>query len=364
MDSRGVAASMLGAVGILALLLAPSAAVAEEAPAGDGPAAPAGPAHVAVPYLGEAQVKPAEGWRITDCAPVLASGKVVTSCDAEQFTVAKPEYDPDFGTAVVSVPASNGRTSAVFDYFVELDPPASPTLAVGRYAYPVAAGATTLLPQSDLGIECEACAGGGSLEVVAVSPADAGSAGANGTHLVFRPSAGASGPVEIVLRFADRYGNASADATIVVPVYRPGESGLVATSVYAPLESAPTSLELLPLAFSADGEPVRLIGCGRAVHGTVVCSPDGTAEFAPRGDGVDQFSYHVVSASGEQATGSVTFVPEGAELPTSGAVAASAVAGEPVASAVVPRAPSEDASSGRSGSFVDLIATLDRVGVR
>ena len=324
-----------------------------------------GPTVISVPYLGTAAIEPGEGWLITDCAGPSAATALVVSCEAAKITLSATSFDPDAGVVIVPVPLSNGRTSMTVDYSVSLAPPEPPTIAESAYGVPVAAGSTVMLPFSDLGIECAVCTNGGALDVVEVRPASAGTAASNGTHLVFRPSERFTGDAEIVIRYADDFGTRSADATITVPVYSP-RNRLIATSVSVARSDAPQSIDLLPLAFRFGGgdAEISLVGCGSAVHGTVTCAPDGTAVYAPGPAAVDQFSYHVVSADGEHATGSVTLVADAPPEPS--LVPGSAMQGDDgVPSKIIPRVPVDgDASGPRDGIFAPLIETFDRAGVR
>lgn len=352
---------------VCAALAVPGAAAYAEGDGGtEASATASGPTAIVVPYLGTATIKPGDGWQITDCAGPSAATALVVACDATQIALSAPSYDPAAAAAViVPVPLTNGRTSILVGYSVSLGPPEAPTVAEAEYGFPVAAGSTVMLPFSDLGIACPVCTNGGAFDVVDVSPTSAGTAASNGTHLVFRPAAQFSGDAEIRVRYADDFGTWSADATITVPVYTP-RAVLVATSVAIGFGDGPQSIDLAPLAhrFGEGDHDVRLIGCGSAVHGTVVCAPDGTATYAPSGATADQFSYHVVSADGEQATGSVTLVADAPLEPT--LVPASAVtADDGVPSKIVPRVPVEnDGTGGREGVFGPLIATLDRAGAR
>lgn len=351
---------------VCAAIAGPAATAHAEGDEGAAASASAsGPTAIIVPYLGSATIKPGEGWQITDCAGPSAATALVTSCGADQIGLTATAYDPAAPTVVVPVSLTNGRTSISVGYSVSLAPPEAPTIADAEYGFPVAAGSTVMLPFSDLGIACSVCVNGGAFDVVDVRPNAAGSAASNGTHLVFRPTSRFSGDAEIVVRYADDFGNWSADATITVPVYVP-RAALVATSVAIGLGDVPQSIDLAALAhrFGDGDDDVRLIGCGSAVHGTVVCTPDGTASYAPSGATTDQFSYHVVSADGEQATGSVTLFPDAPSEPV--LVPASAVGAEDgVPSKIVPRVPVEnDGTGGREGVFGPLIATLDRAGAR
>ncbi len=154
-----------------------------------------------------------------------------------------------------------------------------------------------------------------------------------------------------------------------MPVYRAGAEELVALTVFASrAASGTTSLDLSSLVFATDDSEILIVGCGAPTHGTVVCGPDGAAEYSPiDAAAVDQFSFQVVSANGEQAFGSVTLVADGAGLPTSGPVPASSIDGGDggVASMIVPALPAIDGGvGGREGVFGTLIGMLDRVGAR
>jgi hypothetical protein len=359
---RGIVAALFATAIVVAGV--PGVAAAEPS---EPSSSPSGPTSIEVPYLSTATIEPAAGWQITDCAGPAATSALVVACDPSRIELAAPTFDPEAEAVVIPVSLSNGRTSMVFDYVVTTEPPQAPKLAPARSGAPVAAGSVVLVPISDLGIECVVCVDGGSLEAVGVSPAGAGTVVATPTHVVFRPAVDFAGEAELVVRYLDDFGTPSNDAKYLVPVYRPGASALVALSVYAPLApTGPTTVDLSSLVFSTGGSDVRFIGCGTAVHGTVVCAPDGSAEYTPAsGAAVDQFSFHVAAADGEQATGSVTLVADDGERPTSGPVpTATHGKGERAASAIVPAIPVEQAADEREGVFAALIDTLDRVGAR
>ncbi|MGH3705736.1 MAG: Ig-like domain-containing protein [Agromyces sp.] len=363
MGTPGRRRALMGAA-VLSLVLLLSTSVVTESQRAD--AADSGSlASVAVPYLGSTSIEPAPGWQITDCAAPLAATPLATACEPMKLTLTATAFDPEAAAVVVPVPQSNGATSVVFHYTVTLAPPEAPTVTPGRTGFPVAAGSTVLLPLSDLGIECVVCSDGGSVDVVGVEPRSAGTAAATGTHVVFRPSAAFTGDAGITLRFADDFGAWSASTEVEVPVYRPATM-LVATSAYLANDGTEQAIDLGELVFGPEAGDIHFIGCGAALHGTVACRPDGTASYVPSDASVDQFSYHVASSNGEQATGSVTLVGPGASLPDSGLVPASARrdGDDGVASMIVPRVPSETEASGRAGIFSPLIETLDRAGVR
>ena len=367
----GVIASVVrvttAAVGILALSLC-TLAVSASAGAAEAPAPPASsPTSVSVPHLGTATIEPAEGWRITDCAAPAAASALVTACDEGRVELSSTGYDPGAVPVTVPVPMSNGRTSMTFEYRVTLAAPEAPTLTSHRAPGPVAAGSVLLVPISDLGVECTVCAAGGTLAAVAVQPAEAGSLAVTPTHLVFRPALDFTGDAELVARFADDFGTWSDDAKFVVPVYAPGPDALIAQSVFvARGADGAVSVDLAALAFASGGGEVRLAGCGAAIHGSVACAADGTARYASSSVvAVDQFSFHVVSADGEQASGSVTVVGEASDLPQMGpAPAQGSRDDDGVSTPIVPRLPVDDQLTSRGGVFAPLIGTLDRVGAR
>jgi hypothetical protein len=358
--------SMAVAAGLLAFIVTTGWASAAE-PVAAAEAPQEGPTAVAIPYLGTTTIEPAEGWQVVDCSVPTAASPLVVACHPDRIELAATGYDPGAAATIVPVPLSNGRTSMVFDYAVTLDPPEPPSVAASRPMSPVAAGSVVLLPISDLGVECTVCTEGGALDAVGVEPSSAGTAVATSTHVVFRPASGFTGEAGIVVRFADDYGTWSHDATVTVPVSRPGPEPLIALSVFAPLAEGATTIDLSSLAFSIGGSVVQVIGCGAPIHGTVVCRPDGDAVYSPVGDAaVDQFSFQVAAANGEQTTGSVTLVSGTSELPHGGPVPASGGArtDDGVASQVVPAVPAEREQRGREGVFAPLIGTLDRVAAR
>ncbi len=146
-----------------------------------------------------------------------------------------------------------------------------------------------------------------------------------------------------------------------------GARALIAQSVFvARGADGSATVDLAALAFASGDDDVHLAGCGAAIHGSVICAADGTALYASSGDvAVDQFSFHVVSADGEQATGSVTVVGEASDLPQTGPAPGRAPADDDgVSTPIVPRLPEENEQTSRGGVFAPLIGTLDRVGAR
>lgn len=291
---------------------AASAAAADDSPVSGY----TGPNAIAVPYTGEKVVKPAEGWTIEDCGAVRAAGApLVTACDpAQGFTVVSPGYDPDYGELVVPVALSNGRSRASIDYVLRLEPPAAPELPVATYPFPAPAGGVLLIPISDLGVQCTACAEGGGLEVTSFAPAGAATVLPTETHLVVRPRAGFEGPLEVTVRFGDMYGGWSQPTVLTVPVSRQGADAPVAQHVLRPLPADGGRFDLAELVAAPGGEGAADMHflCGGAIHGAVVCDAAGTATYTPFEEAaVDQFSFHV-ARGGDLVTGSVTLVAPGA----------------------------------------------------
>lgn len=358
----------------LACLL--TASVAQVAVAAESPApapGPSSPADVEIPYLGDAAIEPSPPWQIADCAPAFAAGPLVTACDPSRISVAAPEYDPDAGITVIRVPLTNGVVSTTVGYRVRLAGPETPTARPAELARPVAAGSLLRVPISELGLECVVCGDGGRLEALEVEPAAAGSVWATPTHLVFRAASGYAGPAEVGFRFADDYGTWSAGAKLDAAVYRSAGSPLVTLDLVATTAADGTAtIDLAALATSiaprADGSgdeaapaDLVLVGCGAALHGRVACDAE-TATYAGVPGMADQVAVQF-AAGGEQATASVTLVPEGSELAVPGPVAlAPGEQRDGVPVIVTPRVPVEHHDT--AGVFTPLITTLDRVGAR
>jgi hypothetical protein len=370
---RRAATAAFGVLALLAALIVPATmpALAEPVPQ------PASPADVEIPYLGESSIEPAPPWRVADCAAVTAASPLVTGCDPTRITLAAPEYDPGAGTVVLQVALTNDAVSTTVGYRVRLAGPEVPALHPDAAAWPLAAGSLLRLPISELGVECEVCAGGGRLEAIGVKPASAGSVWATPTHLVFRAATGYTGEAEIGVRFADDFGTWSPGGTVRAAVYQPIGDPLVTFDLIAPIAADGTAtIDLSTLVASIGDDEVVLVGCGAAMHGRVACDGEAAAYTAVPGL-ADQFAVQF-AAGGEQATGSVTLVPAGSEASTDaastegaarpGLPAAGPVPIAPpdqtdgVVTAIVPSAPVDHHEA--SGIFRPLIATLDRVGAR
>lgn len=359
--ARGVRRAATAAFALLVALAVPSV-VASSAALAEPVPQPVSPADVEIPYLGDAAIEPAPPWRVADCAAVAAASPLVTGCDATRVTLAAPEYDPDAGVQVIQVALTNDAVSATVGYRVKLMGPDVPVARPAEAPWPVAAGSLFRVPISDLELECEVCGAGGQLEVLEVKPASAGSAWATSTHLVFRASAGYSGPAEIGFRFADDYGTWSAGAAVHAAVYPPAAGPLVTLDLVLPVAADGTaSVGLSDLVASIADDEIVLVGCGAAMHGRVACDEDAAAYTGPAGV-ADQFSVRF-AAGGEQATASVTLVPEGSERPVGpAAIAPPADQADGVTTWFVPPVPVDHHET--SGIFSPLVATLDRIGAR
>lgn len=355
---RLVRRAATAAVAVLAVLAVPLSARAEPV------APPPSPADVEIPYLGEGSIEPAPPWRIADCAVVAAASPLVTGCDASRITLAAPEYDPDAGVITIQVPLTNDAVSTTVGYRVRLAGPEAPTARPDDTAWPVAAGSLLRVPISELGLECAVCGAGGRLEVLGVEPASAGSAWATPTHVVFRSSSRYAGAAEVGFRFADDFGTWSAGAALHAAVYRP-DAPLVTLDLGVPSATDGTaSVALHDLVASIGGDDVVLVGCGAPIHGRVSCDGE-TARYVGPSGGVDQFAVWF-AAGGEQASASVTVVPEAsADAPGGGpwpVPAAPSKQTDGIVSRLVPPVPIEHHDT--PGLFSSLVETLDRVGAR
>jgi len=323
---------------------------------GTGEGTPAGPADIAIPFEDTASIEPQSPWRVADCRAVRSASDLVASCDAESIVLSSP-FDPDAGVTILPVALRAGARTMTVQYRVTLEPPPAPgTRAVtGRV---VAAGALLRVPLSDFALTCTVCADGGSTRILAVDPVEAGSAWTTPTHVVFRASRDYRGPVDIHVAVADDFGTAS-QTGVAAHVY-PARDSVIALDLAVPVdERGRVEVDLTTLAAARSGADVVVVGCGGAVHGTVVCA-DGVARYSGS-DVPDQFSFRVV-AGGEQAWGSVTLV---AADQGGGAVPATRTDGdEPVPMAIIPPEPPEGAGAAHGGLFAPFTAVLDRVGAR
>ncbi len=308
---RRSSAYALGVLGALVTALMPSTGAFAE---GD-----VDPTNVPIPYEGTANVSPSQGWTFSDCGAVSAASDLVLSCEPSGITFGAETYDPEIDPVVVTAEMTNGRTTMTIDYRVSLEPPEPPATTDLTYAGPASAGTPVLIPFSDLGISCTLCSDGAGIDAASLSPADAGEFWATPTHLVFSPRPDFTGKAELTYRAGDSAGGWSQGAVVTVDVSPQAAQPVTALHVFATLGAEQTVLTLSDMVSA--GSDVTFTSCGPPMHGVVTCSEEGEATYTPSGDAqVDQFSFHVVSESGAQATGSVTVVPEDSALPQKGLV--------------------------------------------
>jgi hypothetical protein len=366
-----------------AAVLAAAIAVALAIPASSGAAGPAraeatepvAPNRVAVPYLGEIEVKPAEGYTFQNCDAVLAASELATACVADTLTFAAPVFDPEFGTERLPVRLASGSTSLEIDYLVTMAPPATPALADMAYGYPFRQGSRVMIPLSELGITCGLCDEGANVEVTRVRPKAAGTPSVTSTHLVLAADPDFLGSADLRVRVTDDIGQRSKAADVRVSLV-PGSPGAVrAQHVVMPLEGDRVEVDLTQL---VSGDGVSILSCGAPIVGAVLCDESGAATFSlPSGasPGADQFAFHAIDASGRQATGSVTLVAPDAEsgdaaadadaeaAPEAGteppAVRLAPGSGAKLATAIVPTREPEAAAAGGGGGKTAITRLLD-----
>ncbi|RUR01585.1 hypothetical protein [Labedella endophytica] len=353
-----VAAVLLGA----AAIAGPAAATVWDASTEDAAVEPTSITVVDVPYRSEIGVSPAEGWTIADCAGVVAPAGIGVTCEPTTLTFSAPDFDPELERQDVPVTLTTGATTLTVVYRVGLAPPESPVIESRTAPTPFAQGSRVLIPLSDLEVLCTLCGAEGGPRILAgsVSPASAGTLGVTSTHVVFAAAPDFTGDVELSVRAVDDLGQESQDAALTVSLYPTGPSTLTALHTVVTSErDGTTEIDLAALAASSGEDAPVIAGCGTAVLGTVVCRADGTAEFRSTDAPVDQFSFSVVTADGEQTSGSVTLVSGAlATAPLPGPVASR---GLPEAQTVVPtRVPVEDTPDTDASVFDGLIGLLDR----
>lgn len=330
------------------------------------------PVRIAVPYVGTAEVPLGDGWAIVDCGRVNVPTGVGATCTSDSLTLTSKGYRPDFGTVAMTVPERNGSLDLDVTHLVSLAPPTPPTVAEQTYDYPFEEGTTASVPYSDLGVRCDGCAAGPRTRVVSAKPAGV-VATVTSTGLVVRPPASWTGTTSVRLRVTDDQGQRSS-ATVRVVFVAAGTSDPLAQDTVRRLgRDGVLRIDLADLATAREGR-VRFSDCGSAVAGTVVCTDAGVATYRPSGSmtRADQFSFHVRTDSGDQATGTVTVLPRsgsrtaatatetGVRYPATGLQTG---LGTPSAHSVVATLPSEDdaAATDRAGLLTSLLPALDRI---
>lgn len=360
-------------------------AVATEAPdAGSGFAS--GPSVVEVPLEESLEIRPAAGWTFADCSGLRAASKLVTACTPEAFTVTGPAYDASIAPVRVSVPLRSGDRELTVDYVIRLAEPTPPSAPDTTIDLPLRAGAVSLIPLSELGLECGLCSPGeATIEVGAVAPSTLGRARVTGSHLVFSAAPDAQGAVEIDLRVRDDIGTASNTFKVTLHVSKQTGAPLHGLHLLVGADAATGGVELdartLIAALGAEPAPAVVIsGCGPALHGAVHCTPDGSIVYEPEAGGsaadgassLDEFGVRLVASDGRQTLASVVVTNGAATRGTAAADTATArsTALAPAAGAkrakldlALPRPPvkTEEKSGGATTGFSEL---LDAIGAR
>jgi hypothetical protein len=357
--------------------------------------APADPGLVTIPFGDEAEVTMADGWSVADCATVVPPEGTQLVCEPTRLTLTADEYDADAGTVVMPVELRSGAARMTVSYRVEQAPPTPPAADELVYDHPFDSGAAALVPLADLLVRCDGCEDAGArLQVRGVSPEGAAVARATPSHLAVQSAPRFVGDAVVSYRLRDAEGQWSDTTSLTVAFTAPPAGAgdappLQALAVTVPLaEQGDTVVDLGALTSggsTADAaDAPALLGCGLPAVGTVRCSgteavytpPVGTDD-EPAPD-VDQFSFHVATPDGRQATGSVTVVRPDTEaadaLPVGlarlgsdpGAADDSDGAGDtaPAVRGLVPALPADDDADDPDAPvlFAPLVSILDRLG--
>lgn len=278
-----------------------------------------GPNAVSIPYLAEVTASMADGWRIVDCGAVRAQSSLIVDCTPDGFTARADAYDPSYGHDLVDVAMTNGRVSTTIQYVVQLAPPEVPETSVSAYPYPAPAGGSLLIPISDLGLSCQACADGGVIEAFSVAPSGAARLSVTETHVIVRPASDFSGPLTVSLRFADQFEDWSQPFELTVPVSQLSDDAPRAIATYAAMPEVPAEFDVAQFV-AGDADRVQIVGCGEALHGHVSCGAGDVVRYAPTPDAVvDQFSVQLARGP-DLVTASLTLVRphQDVGLPTEG----------------------------------------------
>ncbi|TFB77333.1 hypothetical protein E3O06_00845 [Cryobacterium glaciale] len=356
----------------LGLVAGSGRATAQAADDPAGEAAPSTSATIAIPYLGASDLTPAAGWTIADCGIVNGQAPnlpgVSLACDSAGIGVTASVFDAEWGMRTLTVGLQNGAVRVEVDYRVVLEPPPAPSLTDLDYGYPVAQGAVLLLPLGALGVTCTLCttASGAEVEVLGLSPQNAGLAAVSGTHLVLRTAPDFTGTATVQVGLVDDAGQSSEPVEVTVHI-APGSGTTAALgALHVVMDRGPdatTVIDLAAISWNDTGSDL-LVACGEATFGTVQCTDDLAAVYTPSpGASVDQFSFQVVSVDGQQASGSVTLVADGVTEPPLGISPVATAATEPLL--VTPRVPVPGAAeTGANAGLSYLSALLATIGTR
>lgn len=373
MFSRARAASS-ALLSLTLLALSGPAAIAVQPLAGaeDAVELASGPNIVEVPLESSLEVRPAAGWSFSDCGALREASDFVTQCAADGFTVTGPAYDHAIAPVRVSVPMRSASASLTVDYLIRLADPTPPDAPDTTIDLPLLPGAVSLIPLSDLGLDCGLCSEGvATIEVRKVEPESAGIARVTGSHLVFSAAPQAQGSAEVSLRVQDDLEHPSNTFIVTLHVSNAEHAPLVGLHLSRPAGAMTISAE--ELVFSPGevdrNEALVLADCGPAMHGTVTCLPGGEVRYEPpryasaEAPVADQFSLRLVAGDGRQALASVTLAASDAESVSAPLVPASGLTRAKLEMTLPEPPPEEDeaAASGVTKGFTEL---MDSLGAR
>lgn len=301
-------ALLLGCLGVApAAAATPDEATEEE----QGPPQEA----VAVPYLGETDIRPGAPWTVVAC-PDPPDGLRV-SCAPDRVTLVADGYDPEWGERTLAVGIAGQLGSLEVRYRVILAPPEPPAADPVLWGVPVASGSQVLVPVAAFAATCTLCTPGVALlDVAGVEPVSAAIAASTGTHVAVRVTPGFVGDLVVGVRLVDDAGQ-PLEFEIALRVGPAPAQPFGGLHVLVPLaDDGTATVDLGALAWPEPLENTSF-DCSAALTGSVACA-DGIAVYtAPPADedtdapGGDQFLVRLVAPGGRLALASVTVLPTG-----------------------------------------------------
>jgi LPXTG-motif cell wall-anchored protein len=305
--SRHVARTLI-AFGITLgfLLVAGSANAADEV---QSPAA----TKVTVEYLQSSSGSAIPGFTVVACPKDPPTPQLQVSCPEGAPTFTSLGYDPLTAQQQVTITVQAEGTTALLDlvYDVTLNPPAAPTADSKIFDVPFTQGSQATIGFTDFSYTCPGCSenNGPSFEAVGVNPGNAGQASFDAVRgLVFTPAPDFTGRVDISYVVTDPFGQKSKRGTLTIDYVEAATQAPITTiDTLSVRKNTTGTVNILANDAEPGGGSLSLLSCGQPAHGQVSCSPDGAAVYTPNVDytGLDQFSYVVSNASGDQATGTV-----------------------------------------------------------
>ena len=358
---RHTVVSAVALVALLLMLLATPAHADTASHAADEPgdAGPVGPSVVAIPYEGSVDVSPAGGWSFIDCTALTEQVPWVTSCAADGFTAAAPEYDDRAAPQRVSIAMRSPAGPTEIPYIIRLEPPTLPSGSDTTLDVPVPAGGRTLIPLTHFGLTCELCTPGtAQVQVAGVDPSEQIDASVTGAHLSLVPHENMRGDAQVNLRVIDDLGQVSKQFIVSLHIVAPERLDLRGLHRTV-LPEEEIELDAADLVFHVGGKKseIHSVGCSLPLHGTLHCTPDGHLTYTPTDAGaLDQFAVRVVDTGGRETLGSVTVSAEQTNLvPATGANDA------PIALDLLPAETVAEPPTGVTAGFTTL---MDALGAR